>query len=106
MTPAEVARAVEGCWAHVEAMLDPVVGSVGIGVLFRRGVEAATDRVPRLDRPDIERTIAGFVAWLGSMEAAHALDAGEAFLESLETYLRSLAGDDLAVRWLGAARTS
>lgn len=106
MTPPEAAAAVEGCWAHAEAVLFPVIGSVGMGVLFRRGVQAAIDVVPRLDRPDIERTIAGFVAWVSAMDVGHAQSACHAFLESVETYLRSLAGDELVVRWLGAARAS
>ena len=104
MTPPEAAVAVEGCWAHAEAVLAPLVGSIGMGVLFRRGVQAATDVVPLLDRPDIERSIAGFGAWVRAMEPTQALCACRAFLGSVETYLLSLAGEDLVVRWLGPSR--
>jgi hypothetical protein len=104
MTPPEAAVAVEGCWAHAEAVLAPVVGSIGMGVLFRRGVQAAIDVVPRLDRPDIERSMAGFGAWVRGMEATQALSACRAFLEAVESYLLALAGEDLVVRWLGPAR--
>ena len=106
MTPPEAAVAVEGCWAHAEAVLAPLVGSIGMGVLFRRGVQAAMEAVPLLGRPDSERSIAGFGAWVRVMDHGHALTACRAFLGSVETYLLSLAGEDLVVRWLGPPRSA
>jgi hypothetical protein len=103
MSAHEAAHAMRQCWVHAEQAMTPVIGSAGLGILFRRGEHVAARNLAMHSPPGTDGSIVTLCEWVETLPRPDAVVVSKAFLESVERHLVSLLGVDGARRLLGAA---
>ncbi len=93
-------------WEHLEAQLSPVIGAIGVDVLFRRSLELTSANYPWLAPTAKAADCAAMRASLDALLAERATDAvaevENAVLTTFVELLTNLIGQSLAERLLSA----
>jgi hypothetical protein len=104
-----VANATVQTLRQVNVILTPVIGEVGVNVLFKRSLYLTNRTFPWLTTAENHRDTGDFIASLGALLAGRdtneAVEASSALLAGFTELLATLIGDSLVKTLLGSLST-